>query len=136
MHYEVRNETPSVANYIEIRLKAGLSRKSEEAATVGLKNSIFCIMVYYENTPIGIGRIIGDGGCFFEITDIAVLPEHQKKGVGTIIMSALVSWLNENAPSTAYISLMADHGTPEFYARFGFTKAELPRSCGMYMRIS
>jgi hypothetical protein len=52
-----------------------------------------------------------------------------------LIMSSLVAWLKENAPTTAYVSLMADHGTPEFYAKFGFTKAELPKSSGMYMRI-
>lgn len=135
MNYEVRNEIPTVNDYIEIRLQAGLSRKSVEAATIGLKNSIYGVVVYYNNIPIGIGRIIGDGGCFFEITDMAVLPEHQHKGVGTLIMNSLVAWLKENAPTTAYVSLMADHGTPEFYAKFGFTKAELPKSSGMYMRI-
>lgn len=135
MNYELRFEIPSVKDYIEIRLKAGLSRKSEEAATIGLKNSILSVVVYSNNIPIGIGRIIGDGGCFFEITDMAVLPEHQKKGVGTLIMCSLVSWLKQNAPITAYVSLMADHGTPEFYSKFGFTKAELPKSSGMYMRI-
>jgi len=135
MSYEIRNEIPTVKDYIEIRLQAGLSRKSVEAATIGLKNSIFGVVVYFNNIPIGIGRIIGDGGCFFEITDMAVLPEHQHKGVGRLIMDSLVMWLNENAPITAYVSLMADHGTPEFYAKFGFTKAELPKSSGMYMRI-
>ena len=135
MSYEIKHEIPSVKDYIEIRLKAGLSRKSEEAATIGLKNSILGVVVYFNGLPIGIGRIIGDGGCFFEITDMAVLPEHQNKGVGSMIMNSLVLWLKENAPVTAYVSLMADHGTPEFYEKFGFIKAELPKSAGMYMRI-
>jgi GNAT superfamily N-acetyltransferase len=135
MNYEIRSEIPSVKDYIEIRLQAGLSRKSEEAASLGLKNSLFGVVVYFNEMPIAIGRIIGDGGCFFEITDMAVLPEHQHKGVGTLIMNELVAWLKKNAPITAYVSLMADHGTPEFYAKFGFTKAELPKSSGMYMRI-
>lgn len=135
MSYEIRNEIPCVEDYIEIRLKAGLSRKSVEAASIGLKNSIFGVVVYFNDIPIGIGRIIGDGGCFFEITDMAVLPEHQNKGVGKLIMNTLIDWLKKNAPITAYVSLMADHGTPEFYAKFGFNKAELPKSSGMYMRI-
>jgi GNAT superfamily N-acetyltransferase len=59
----------------------------------------------------------------------------KKRGVGKLIMNSLVNWLKENAPVTAYVSLMADHGTPEFYEKFGFTKAELPKSSGMYMRI-
>ncbi len=133
--YQVKTEVPSVENYINIRLAAGLSRKSPEAATIGLKNTIHGVVVYHNQTPVGIGRIIGDGGCFFEITDMAVLPEHQGQGIGRMIMQALVDWLQSNAPKTAYVSLMADHGTPEFYQRFGFTMAELPKSSGMYLRI-
>ena len=135
MNYELREEIPSVEAYISIRLAAGLSRKSVEAATIGLSNSIFGVVVYYSNEPVGIGRIIGDGGCFFEITDMAVLPEHQGRGVGRNIMQALVNYLHKNAPSTAFVSLHADHGTPEFYKKFGFKLAELPKSSGMYMRI-
>ena len=135
MKYILKEEIPSIKNYIEIRVKAGLSKKSEEAAALGLPNSIYSVVVYFDNKPIGIGRVIGDGGCFFEVTDIAVLPEHQKKGVGVMIMEALVSYLKNNAPSTAYVSLMADHGTPHFYEKFGFTLSELPKSAGMHMRI-
>ena len=135
MNYTVKPECPSVEEYISIRLNAGLSRKSVEAATIGLKNSLHSVVVYSDNQKVGIGRIIGDGGCFFEITDMAVLPEHQGFGVGRLIMEALVSWLQKNAPKTAYVSLMADHGTPDFYERFGFKKAELPKSSGMFMRI-
>ncbi|CAG9295357.1 GNAT family N-acetyltransferase [Celerinatantimonas diazotrophica] len=133
--YQVKAEIPSVKEYIEIRLAAGLSRKSEEAAAIALPNTIYGVTVYCAEQKVGIGRIIGDGGCFFEITDIAVLPAHQSDGVGRMIMEHLVNWLKENAPKTAYISLMADHGTPEFYAKFGFKKAEMPQSCGMSMRI-
>ncbi len=74
-------------------------------------------------------------GVFFEITDIAVLPAHQKKGVGDMIMRALMEYLHANAPKTAYVSLMADHGTPRFYQRYGFSCAELPKASGMYLRL-
>lgn len=133
--YEVSAQVPTVDDYIRIRLDAGLSRKTEKAATIGLKNSLFAVTVFAEDEPIGLGRIIGDGGCFFEIVDIAVLPEHQGKGVGSLIMEALMAYIRNHAPSSAYVSLMADHGTPAFYERFGFTKAELPKAAGMYLRI-
>lgn len=136
MSYLMKEEIPSVTDYIDIRCQAGLSKKSEQAAQLGLPNSIFSVVVYSNDCPIGIGRVIGDGGCFFEITDIAVVPEHQEKGVGVMIMEALVAYLKKNAPPTAYVSLMADHGTPHFYERFGFILSELPKSAGMYMRIA
>lgn len=135
MTYHLRKEIPGVNDYIEIRLKAGLSRKSQEAATRGLPNSIYSMTVYFDDEPIGLGHIVGDGGCFYEIVDIAVVPEHQKKGVGVMIMTELVKYLKENAPETAYVSLTADHGTPYFYEKFGFTMSELAKAAGMHMRI-
>ena len=136
MDYEVRSEIPLAEDYIRIRLAAGLSEKTREAAEVGLKNSLFAVTVFAGSEPVGIGRVIGDGGCFFEIVDIAVLPEHQGRGLGRRIMEALLNYIYENAPLSAYVSLMADHGTPAFYERFGFKRAELPKSAGMYLRIT
>src|ERR1035437_4058265 len=107
MNYTLKREVPSVSDYIAIRLAAGLSRKSEEAARLGLANSLFAVAVYCGDKPIGIGRVVGDGGCFFEVTDIAVLPEHQKKGVGDMIMRSIMEFLRDKAPKTAYVSLMA-----------------------------
>ena len=136
MSYQLKYEIPSVEDYIRIRLAAGLSRKSVEAATIGLANSLCAVIIYCGKDPIGIGRVIGDGGCFFEIVDIAVVPEHQKKGLGDMIMQGLMAYIHDNAPDTAYVSLMADHGTPEFYKRFGFKASLPPEKSGMFLRIN
>jgi predicted N-acetyltransferase YhbS len=66
---------------------------------------------------------------------MAVLAEHQKQGVGLMIMEALVNYLKKDAPKTVYVSLMADHGTSNFYAKFGFSSSKLPKSSGMFIRI-
>ncbi|MEM7737410.1 MAG: GNAT family N-acetyltransferase [Deinococcota bacterium] len=146
MSYHLKHRIPDVETYIHIRLEAGLSRKSVEAASIGLSNGLCSIVVEYvpddtsdatsSSTPVGIGRVIGDGGCFFEIVDIAVLPDHQGRGVGNMIMNALMTYIHNHAPTTAYVSLMADHHTPEFYTRYGFEVAKLPKSAGMFLRIS
>jgi len=136
MDYYLREEVPDATTYIEIRLAAGLSRKSIEAATIGLKNGLFSVIVYAEATPVGIGRVVGDGGCFFEVVDIAVLPDHQKKGLGRMIMERLMAFIHDTAPATAYVSLMADHGTPEFYKRYGFEVSMPPQKAGMFLRIT
>ena len=136
MEFTIKEEVPSVEDYIKIRIAAGLSRKSIEAASVGLRNSIYAITVIHSGKPIGLGRIIGDGGCFFQIVDIAVVPEHQKKGVGNKIMTTLMNYIKQQAPSTAYVSLMADHDTPSFYAKYGFEMSVPPTRAGMFLRIS
>ena len=133
MSYEVSLDIPTVEDYIGIRTAAGLSRKSIEAATVGLSNTLCGVVVSHDGQPVGIGRVIGDGGCFFEIVDIAVMPEHQKHGLGDKIMHKLMAYIHAKAPDTAYVSLMADHGTPEFYKRFGFEVSLPPqKACLLY----
>ncbi len=136
MSYELKYQTPTVDDYIRIRLAAGLSRKSVEAAEIGLANTLCGVTIYRAEQPVGIGRVIGDGGCFFEIVDIAVEPDHQKKGLGDMIMAGLMAYIEETAPDTAYVSLMADHGTPEVYKRFGFEASLPPEKSGMSLRIN
>jgi len=136
MTYTTKEEIPSVSDYIRIRLEAWLSRKSPEAAAIGLKNGLFSVVVYWGEVPVGIGRVIGDGGCFFEVVDIAVVPEHQKKGLGHLVMPRLMAYVHATALPTAYVSLIADHGTPRFYERYGFEASLLPKKAGMSLRIS
>jgi len=83
---------------------------------------------------VGIGRVIGDGGLFFEVVDIAVAPEHQKRGLGRTIMDALMSWLTVNAPPTAFVSLIADEVLPGFCERYGF-RVRPPEAPGMLFTV-
>jgi hypothetical protein len=52
-----------------------------------------------------------------------------------MIMTAIMDYLKSKAPKTAYVSLMADHGTPHFYNRYGFNFAEMHKSSGVYLQI-
>lgn len=38
-------------------------------------------MIEQGNRAVGMGRVIGDGGCFFQIVDIAVDPADQGQGL-------------------------------------------------------
>lgn len=107
-----------------------MSAKDPEAAKAGLANTVFGVCVEHDGRVVGIGRIVGDGGLFFEIVDIAVLPEHQKKCLGAMVMDALMSWLRANAAPSAFVSLVADPGVSDFYGRYGF-EVRPPESPGM-----
>ncbi len=80
-----------------------------------------------------MGRIVGDGGCHFQIVDIAVLPEHQGKGLGKRIMAGLVGHLDTHAPESAYVSLIADGKAKDLYTQYGF-QPTAPVSIGMSRR--
>lgn len=101
-----------------------------EAATRGLVNTLFAVQILFDDEPVGMGRVIGDGGCFFQVVDIAVLPAHQGKGLGKAIMRAIVDWLDLQVPPSGYVSLIADGKANLLYAGFGFVPTA-PKSIGM-----
>ena len=75
--YEQNEELPSIDEYMELRVRCGLSPKTREAATVGLRNTLFATSIRGGGHLVGMGRLIGNGGCHFQIVDVAVLPIHQ-----------------------------------------------------------
>lgn len=133
--YSLVERIPTVAEYRDLRRLSGLSEKTEEAAARGLPNTIHAVMIEAAGKAIGMGRITGDGGTAYQLVDIAVLPEHQGKGLGKRIVAALVEWLHANAPKSAYVSLIADGPAKDLYAQYGF-KPTAPASIGMAFKIT
>lgn len=123
-------ETPSVETYRALRLASGLSPKTIEAALNGLPNTLFAVQILHDAQPVGMGRVIGDGGCFFQVVDIAVLKEHQGKGLGKRIMGEILQYIEAEVPESGYVSLIADGQAQDLYAQFGFVHTA-PRSVGM-----
>lgn len=132
--YRLETQFPLIDDYLRLRPAAGLSPFTREAAEIGLKGTFFGVRIVRDGEIVGMGRVIGDGGCFFQVTDIAVLPEHQGVGLGKRIMAALVAHLQEAAPASAYVSLIADVPANRLYSQFGF-KETAPASVGMAMTI-
>ena len=133
--YSIVARTPSVEDYLRLRAVAGLSPFSEAAAEKGLQGTVFSVLVLHAGSAIGMGRLIGDGGCFFQVEDIAVAPAHQGKGLGKAIMTALMDHVTNEFPASAYVSLIADVPANRLYEKFGFRETA-PRSLGMAYRVS
>ncbi|MBD7989391.1 GNAT family N-acetyltransferase [Ochrobactrum sp. Sa2BUA5] len=132
--YSTFARTPSVEEYLHLRAVAGLSPFSKEAAIQGLTGTAFAVVVVHEDKAIGMGRLIGDGGCFFQVVDIAVDPQHQGRGLGKAIMDAIMQHVNAELPDSAYVSLIADVPANKLYEKFGFQETA-PRSLGMAYRV-
>ncbi|PTI14628.1 GNAT family N-acetyltransferase [Staphylococcus warneri] len=128
----IKHIAPSVEDYLKLRLDAGLSAKSTEAAKRGLPNACFNVTLYYESSLIGMGRIVGDEGTALQIVDIAVHPDYQGQGYGRTIMEHIMQYVHENAVKGTYVSLMADYPADKLYEKFGFQSTE-PHSIGMYI---
>ncbi|KAL0141082.1 acyl-CoA N-acyltransferase [Mucor lusitanicus] len=132
MGYTLLEQTASPKVHCELRKRAGLTPKSVEVAEKALPDTIYGVSIINDEdqSVVGMGRLIGDGHLFLQVVDIAVLPEHQKKGLGKLIMKALMNWIDKNTTCDCYVSLFAVQKACLLYESFGFVHS-MPRSKGM-----
>jgi hypothetical protein len=79
--YTIVHEAPDIASYVRIRAESGLTIINEEQARAAVAGTFKFVHVSYEGKPVGMGRVVGDGGWYFMIADMAVLPAHQRLGL-------------------------------------------------------
>tara|TARA_R110002003_G_scaffold1184_5_gene22596 strand:+ start:3500 stop:3997 length:498 start_codon:yes stop_codon:yes gene_type:complete len=142
--YVIIKALPSPQGYYDLRQLAGLTPPPMESVPRALVNSFVCFLAYErrhmtdaatpapEQTAIAMGRLLGDCSLFLQVCDVAVHPEHQRKGIGKRIMQALVDYVDKHAPN-AYVSLVADPQAQKLYPLFGFK--DVQPSVGMFRML-
>ncbi|HRX85594.1 MAG TPA: GNAT family N-acetyltransferase [Phycisphaerae bacterium] len=123
----------AVEEYLELRRAVGWWEVEPEAVRAGLPNDQYTIVAESGGQTIGCGRIIGDGGIYFYIQDVIVLPAYQGQGVGRRIMDRLMEFLTGRSRPKCFVGLMAAAGVQAFYERYGFVRRSGDRP-GMYLR--
>lgn len=120
--YRLVDGPPTVGDYIELRRRSGLTPRREDQARLAVAGSWAAAHVLAEGgeRAVGMGRVLGDGGWYFHVADMAVLPEHQRRGIGDVILAALLERIDRDAPPGAYVNLAADEPGRRLYARHGF----------------
>ena len=84
----------------------------------GFENSLLTLAAYEENRLIGVLRAVGDGQTIVFVQDLLILPEYQRRGVGTALLRELLS----RYPQVRQIELTADDSPSllAFYRKTGF----------------
>lgn len=88
----------------------GVHRKAFAASYV-------TVFVRYEGQLVGFGRAISDGAYQSAIYDVAVRPEYQGKGIGSLIVENILTHL-----PTGNVILYASPGKEAFYETLGFRR--------------
>ena len=132
--YRLVDGAPTVEEYLRLRAESGLSPKRADQAGPAIAGSWRIVRVEdtTDGTVVAMGRIVGDGGWYFQIADMAVLPEHQHRGVGAAVLDHLLAVIRAEAPPDPYVTLMADAPGRVLYARRGFVETA-PHSLGMVL---
>ncbi len=71
---------------------------------------------------VGMGRVMSDGIADAYIHDVVVLPQWRKRGVGKMVVSALMEGCKSRGIS--WIGVIAQPGTEKLYCSLGFVPME------------
>lgn len=129
--YILSPDAPTVEEYLRLRAESGLTPRTRAQAEAAIPGSwATCTVRHRESGEAVADRVIGDGGWYFHVVDMAVLPAYQRRGLGDAVLSALRQRIEDAAPPGAYVTLMADAPGRRLYERHGFVDTA-PRSVGM-----
>ncbi len=123
MNDQIRTKAgfPTSAQYIRMREEAGWGSISNESAALSLKGSLFGVCLFDGETLIGFSRVVGDGALYFYIADVIVSPSHGSKGHGSLLMEAVMDYIQRHALTGATIAVLSAPGRENFYERFDLT---------------
>lgn len=132
--YQIIERSPTLEEYAFITGAVGWeSYTNFDSVELALKNSIYHVVTLYRGQIVGMARIVGDGAMFYYIQDVSVVPDHQGRGIGQRMMAYLMAYLENHAPSRAFIGLFATDGHDDFYRHYGF--AESAALTGMFQWV-
>lgn len=120
MNIQVVYGAPSAEDYVSLRLRSGMGNKDLKRSEIALKNSLFIVALYDEEKLIGFGRVVGDGGITYVVSDIMVDKDYQRRGLAEQIMKAIDGYFEENTHEDSYICLIANHPADILYNKHKF----------------
>ena len=90
----------------------------EDKLIEAVRNSWYMVSVYDDDKLVGFGRIISDGVFQAFICDVVVLPEYQRRGIGTKIVKTLLKRCDDE--NILSVKLFASTGKSKLYKKLGF----------------
>ena len=115
MEYRIDDKQLAAGKFIEFVNKVWPG-KYDEGRTAEALSRTLNITAYDGETLVGCLRILTDGYFFGTITEMLVLPEYQKQGIG----SRLLQLAKENTPTMLYFG--AQPTAEKFYEKNGCPK--------------
>ena len=112
----------SAEEYNDMRIAVDWKVLDVEQAATGLENSAYLTVAYDGDRPVGMARVVSDGGYMNLIADVMVIPEYQKKGIGGQLIKNVNSYLDDLGKDglCIMVNLMATTGNEGFYEKYGY----------------
>ena len=110
--YKVNDQGLNASTFIAFAIKVWPGDYNADKTQTALSKTLN-ITAYDDELLVGCLRILSDGYYFGTITELLVLPEYQKQGIG----SKLLQLAKENTPTMLYFG--AQPGIETFYEKNG-----------------
>lgn len=130
MDIQIVYEIPTAKDYVSLRLRSKMGNKDLKRSQIALDNSLFTVSIYSKEKLIGFGRIVGDGGITYVVSDIMVDINYHRKGLGDLIMKEIDSYFEKNTYEDSYICLIANSPADCLYNKHRFEYLSEDK-CGM-----
>ncbi|MDD2993553.1 MAG: GNAT family N-acetyltransferase [Pygmaiobacter sp.] len=111
---------PSAQDYIDLRIRADMGGKDLARSTVALQNSLFTVCLYDNDLLVAFGRVVGDGGITYVVSDIMVDKAYRRKGYAERIMQQIDLYFAQHTHEDSYICLIANRPADELYHKHQF----------------
>lgn len=115
MEYKVNDRELTAAMFISLANRIWPGDYEANSTQVALTKTLN-ITAYDDTTLVGCLRVLTDGYYFGTITELFVLPEYEKQGIG----SRLLQLARDNSPTMLYFG--AQPGVEAFYEKNGCEK--------------
>ena len=93
-------------------------RVTASALATTTENSWYTLSAYDEGQLVGFGRVLCDGVMHAMIFDLIVCPTHQRRGIGSEILTRLIAVCREQG--ICDVQLFAAYGMRTFYEKHDF----------------
>ena len=118
----VKRDTLTPELFLELYTSVGWEPPCIEQVRVALEHTASTFVAYDNSQPVGMVRLIGDGGMSFYLKDFAVIPDYQGKSAGTLLINAVEASIRDAiAPGWAVsLELISTRDAVPFYLMKGF----------------
>ena len=136
MAIALREELPDKNDYFSLFESTGWNKydkASPEELETANRNSWLTLSAFDDDKLVGFGRVVTDFTLHAMIFDLIVMPAYRGKGIGTMVLKALVKKCREKGIRD--IQLFCARGQKGFYEKNGF-EARPDDAPGMQFRKS